>query len=105
MMKKGSKFIWCDEACVYETVPAERLTRKYFLKRALLRGVANAKGVSLLSISAGKSTIAVICYMLTLPILIFMGQAAFMKVLIKLFDHLGKVLAILGLKVITKRTF
>lgn len=105
MMKKGARFVWCNEACVYETIPAERLTRAYFLKRAMLRGVANAQGGSLFSISAGKSIIATICYMLTLPLLIFVDHGIFMKILIKLCDHLGKVLAIMGLKVFTKRTF
>lgn len=105
MMAIGNKFVWCDEAYVYETVPAERLTREFFVKRALLRGVTNAQGLPLFSMSAGKSIIAVICYGLTLPLFFFMGQGVFMMNLIRLCDHLGKVLAIVKLRVITKRAF
>src|SRR5690348_16916466 len=38
MIGQGYSFVWCEEAAVYETEPAERLKRAYFLKRALIRG-------------------------------------------------------------------
>ena len=105
MMKQGNKFIWCDEACVFETVPAERLSRAYFLKRALLRGVANAEGVSPLSINVGKSAFAAVYYIVSLPLRLVLGHDIFMRGLIKMCDHLSKVLATMGLRVITRRTF
>ena len=105
MMKQGNKFIWCDEACVFETVPAERLSRAYFLKRALLRGVANAEGVSPLSINVGKSAFATVYYIVSLPLRLVLGHDIFMRGLIKMCDHLSKVLATMGLRVITRRTF
>ena len=38
MTSQGRIFVWCDEAIVYETVPANRLTRSYMMKLGLLRG-------------------------------------------------------------------
>jgi succinoglycan biosynthesis protein ExoM len=102
---KGGVFIWCNEAHVYETVPAQRLKRIYFVKRALLRGVTNSQAISLLSISAVKSAIASICYTLALPAFLLAGQHIFMNYLIRDCDHLGKILAVFGLKLVTKRTF
>jgi len=104
-IENGRVFVWCNEAAVYEHLPVERLNRKYYLKRALLRGVANSEGVSLLSISALKSAIASICYTLSLPVFLFAGHHLFMNYLIRDCDHLGKILSILGLKLVTKRTF
>ncbi len=103
MMEKGAKFVWCDEACVYEVVPSSRLTRKYLLKRALLRGVANSRGLHFFSESVGRSMLAIVCYALALPFLMVAGHHHFMKFLIKSCDHLGKVLAVVGIKVLVKR--
>ena len=36
MMARGCAFIWCNEAVVYEVIPASRCNRTYLLKRALL---------------------------------------------------------------------
>lgn len=103
MMNKGLIFVWCDEAIVYEVVPIDRFVKKYHLKRALLRGVANSNKSPFLSIDTLKSTIAMIVYTMTLPFSFLMGQHIFMKYLIRDCDHLGKVSARLGYKIVTKR--
>jgi len=103
MMEKGAKFVWCDEACVYEVVPSSRLTRRYLLKRALLRGVANSHGIHFFSRSVGRSILAITCYTSALPLLMVIGHHHFMRFLIKSCDHLGKVLAVIGIKVLVKR--
>lgn len=103
MMEKGAEFVWCDEACVHEVVPSSRLTRRYLLKRALLRGVANSHGVHFFSKSAGRSMLAMACYTSALPLLIVAGHHHFMRFLIKTCDHLGKVIAVVGIKVLVKR--
>ena len=105
MLKKGRVFIWCDEAFVYENVPQERLRKTYFLKRALLRGVANSKHVSLISLSTLKSISAILIYTPALPLFLLIGHHLFMKYLIRECDHIGKLLATCGLKVIKERTF
>ena len=38
MIQTGHRFIWCDEAVAYEEVPASRWSRRFLLRRALLRG-------------------------------------------------------------------
>jgi glycosyltransferase involved in cell wall biosynthesis len=103
MIESGCVFVWCNEACVYETVPPERFTRVYFLKRALLRGVVSSRYVSFISFSMLKSLIAFILYTSALPFLFLIGNHIFMIYLIKDCDHIGKILALCGLKIIKER--
>lgn len=97
MTEKGRVFIWCDEAVVYEVVPPIRWTRTFMLKRALLRGtIASRRGPFRLR-SIGKSVLAVPAYAVALPFAFVLGQHRFMKLLVKLCDHLGKIMAFVGL--------
>src|SRR3990167_5957832 len=43
MITKGFTFVWCEDACVYETVPEERWKKTYFLRRALLQGAVDTR--------------------------------------------------------------
>lgn len=97
MIEKGHVFIWCNEAAVHESVPSNRWKRTVLLKRALLRGkmALNAPETGALSIL--KSIVAIAAYTTSLPVLALFGQHIFMQYLIKLCDHLGKVLAFLGI--------
>jgi glycosyltransferase involved in cell wall biosynthesis len=98
MTAKGRVFIWCDEAVVYEVVPPARWTRSFMLKRALLRGsIASRRGPLRLS-SIGKSMLAVPAYAVGLPFALVLGQHRFMGLLIRLCNHLGKLLALIGIK-------
>ncbi len=103
MMAKGYIFNWCNEASVFESVPPERCSRSYFIKRALLRGAINAKNPSVRSIA--KSLIASIAYTTGLPVLLFLGQHLFMKYLVKDLDHIGKILGVMGFNAVKERTF
>jgi succinoglycan biosynthesis protein ExoM len=103
LLQRGSVIAWCNEAHVHETVTPERLKRSYFLRRALLRGVANSERVSLVSFDWFKSLVALILYTVILPILLLWRHDMFMKYLVKDCDHIGKVLACLGLKVVKER--
>lgn len=96
MMEGGGVFIWCNEAAVYEIVPPERWKRGYLLKRALLRGqnekrLADFRGIA-------KALVAVPLYSIALPFLMLMGQHYFMKYLIRLCDHAGRLMGFVGLK-------
>jgi succinoglycan biosynthesis protein ExoM len=104
MIEKRKVFVWSNEACVYETIPPERLKGAYFLKRALLRGVVNSRDMSFVSISALKSVIAFVLYTSTLPVWLLLGYHVFMKYLIKDCDHIGKLLGLCGIEVINERT-
>lgn len=103
MLRKGRKFVWNNEAVAFESVPPERTTRKYFVKRALLRGVINSKEPSITSVS--KSIVASIIYTTALPFLFLLGQYLFMKYLIKDCDHIGKLLGVCGIKIVRERSF
>jgi glycosyltransferase involved in cell wall biosynthesis len=98
MYKKGCTFIWCDEAVVYEVVPPSRWTREFMLKRALLRGSLTLKNHGFTSRSVLKSVVAAAIYSAALPFAFLLGQGKFMDLLVRLCDHLGKILAFVGIK-------
>ena len=105
MIKKGRRFVWCNEAVVYEAVPVARQSRAYHLKRAMIRGLTTARQFPRLGPGTVKSVVAVLAYTVSLPFLLLAGQHLFMKYLISDCDHLGKLLAHCGLKPLTKRSF
>jgi succinoglycan biosynthesis protein ExoM len=102
-MDRGYRFIWCNEAVAYEVVPSPRCTRSYLLKRALLRGSNFPKHPSHRVRNVVKSLIAVPGYTLALPLLALFGQHVFLKYLIKLLDHASRLLAFVGLSLVTQR--
>ena len=75
----------------------------YLLKRALLRGSNFSKHPTHRVRNGAKSLIAVPCYTLALPIFALFGQHVFLQYLIKLLDHASRLLAFVGLKVVTER--
>jgi succinoglycan biosynthesis protein ExoM len=103
MTENGRVFVWCNEAIAYETVPPSRCRRGYMLKRALLRGKNILKHSSGVWRFIAVSVAAVPLYLLFLPITVVLGHHWFMKYSIKLCDHGGRLLAIVGLNPITER--
>jgi GT2 family glycosyltransferase len=101
--EKGCTFIWCDEAVVHEIVPVSRCCRTYLLKRALLRGSNSSKYPSSRLWGTVKSIIAVPLYTLGLPLLAVLGHHWFIKYLIKLCDHVARLLALMGWQVVRER--
>jgi glycosyltransferase involved in cell wall biosynthesis len=102
-VSQGKVFVWCAEAVTYETVPVER-TRVFFqLKRALLRGKAS------LATSFGnpfgilKSVAACGVYTMLLPVSLIIGRHLFLKYLVKNCDHLGKLLASVGIDLVKEK--
>ena len=103
MVAAGWSFIWCDEARVYETVPVERQTLSYHLRRALIRGVTQADMEAFLSFGTIKSVIAVVLYSAALPFLFAMRYDLYVRYLVKCCDHLAKLFAHLGLRLAGER--
>lgn len=103
MMKKGCVFVWCNEAEVFEDVPPDRCTRRYYLKRALLRGKNTFEREGIRVGSLGKSVLAMTVYGCAFPFLLIMGQHRVMKCAIRFSDHAGKVLAFLGMNPVKER--
>lgn len=103
MIQQGHKFIWCDEAVAYETVPRSRWSRRFLLSRALLRGQIALKHPKGRFRSILKSLLAVPLYTLALPFLFIAGHHYFMKYLVRLTDHLGRLLAVVRLNPMSER--
>jgi succinoglycan biosynthesis protein ExoM len=98
LIARGHVFIWCGEAVAWEVVPPVRWKRTFMLRRALLQGT-----VALGPLAPGdivKSLLAVPAYAAVLPVVLVLGQHRFMAILIKLCDHLGRLLALLGIRAI-----
>lgn len=97
-MAEGRVFIWCADAEAFEVVPPARWERSYLVKKALLRGASAALQPSCTVKSIAKSVVAVPLYALTLPFSVLIGQHCFMTLLVRMCDHLGKLLALVGLE-------
>jgi len=67
------------------------------LRRALLRGKTpyNHSASAYL-----RSVVAIPAYTIALPFLLLSGQHLFMRCLVSYFDHVGRILALLGADVI-----
>jgi succinoglycan biosynthesis protein ExoM len=105
LLQRGGAVYWCDEAPVYESVPPDRLTRSYFLKRGLLRGGLSGKDESVLSLGTLKSLVAVCLYTAALPVLAILGQHHLMSYLTRECDHIGKLLGFCGIQLMRERSF
>jgi succinoglycan biosynthesis protein ExoM len=103
LMEKGHRFIWCDEAVVYEVVPKSRWGRGFLVRRAMLRGRNSARHPKNRLRNLSKSVVAVPVYSLALPVLFIIGHHYFMKSLVKLADHIGRLLACVGFNVVRER--
>jgi glycosyltransferase involved in cell wall biosynthesis len=93
---KGYRFVWCHEAMAYEVVLPLRWNRRFMLKRALLRGAVSLRHPTSNAANSMKSVIAIPVYAMCLPVSLVFGQGRFMRCLVSMFDHLGKVLALVG---------
>jgi len=98
MMDKGHRFVWCAEAVAYETVPPFRWKRTFMLKKALFRGAIAPSHVTFGARQIAKSLIAVPAYTVALPLALILGQHRFMDLTVKLFHHLGMLLALVGIR-------
>lgn len=109
--RAGKTVVWCQEAPVYEMVPAPRLRRSYYLRRALLQGrvslrYATERATPLsLALVVGKALVAAGAYSLALPFLFLCGDHIGMKYLIKDCHHVSRLLAAFGFQHATERNF
>jgi glycosyltransferase involved in cell wall biosynthesis len=103
MMAAGHGFIWCNEAVLFEVVPPQRWKRSVLIKRALQRGRNSLLHPEGRWLNVGKALVAVPLYSLALPFLYFAGHHLFMRCLVKLCDHLGRLLGLLGINLVRER--
>ena len=95
--EEGRVFIWSAEAIVFETIPPARWKRGYIMRKALLQGATAALQPDCGAVSVVKSIIAIPLYIAILPIAFLLGQQYFMTLLVKICDHSGKVLMLMGI--------
>src|SRR5205807_1536197 len=100
MINAGHKFIWCNEAIAFEVVPAIRWKRTFMLRRALLRGGMEPKTPGFGARSIAQSAVAVFVYMGALTVVWMFGHHRLMSVLVRLCDHVGKLLAVTGIEAV-----
>lgn len=98
MIEKGHVFVWCNEAVAYEVVPPIRWKRTFMLRRALLRGAVSLLEPTFGAQDIARSLIAIPAYTVALPFAFVLGHHRFMTSLVKLFDHLGRILALMGIR-------
>lgn len=96
LIGQGFRFHWCAEAAVEESVPAARCRRSFLMRRALLRGTIP----QFTYIDFVKSLAAVPLYTVGLPFSQLAGHHWFMLCLVKDCDHIGRLFAMLGVKLI-----
>ena len=103
MTAAGHQFVWCNEAVVTEVVPPSRWKRQVLLRRALLRGRNSYRHASGRARNLAKAVVAIPAYALALPFLQISGHHLFMRYLVKLCDHLGRLTAALGIELVKQR--
>ncbi|UWZ86929.1 ChbG/HpnK family deacetylase [Occallatibacter riparius] len=97
-IEEGRRFVWVSDAVVWEELPPARWKRSYFLRKAMLYGSYAAKQPDCGAKSVLKSLVAMPLYTLALPFALLAGQHRFMTLLVKLCDHLGKLLSLMGIR-------
>jgi len=99
-ISQGCLFVWNDDAPVYEIVQSNRWSAKSMLKRSLLRGRMSSFADRHNPLKAMISYVAIHLYTIVLPFLFLFspvyGFEVFMNYLVKDFDHLGRLLALVN---------
>jgi len=102
LIEKGHVFIWCHEAMAYEVVPPARWNRSFMIRRALLQGAVSLLHPTFGARDIAISMIAVPAWALALPFAFVLGHGRFMSPLVRLFHHLGRLLALLGINPVSE---
>jgi len=102
MRRAGASFLWCDEAVVFETVPAQRYRLRWLTQRAFNGGVghtrlmfrrANASDRLLRTARAGLAWVGMTA---CLPLAFFAGRRAAAQLWLRSCTQLGHLWAALG---------
>jgi glycosyltransferase involved in cell wall biosynthesis len=108
-MQLGYRFIAVEEAPVYEVVPPERQTKKYYIRRAILQASNERKyrapllrGLSKILVPV-KAIAALIVYSIMLPFSALIGSHVVMKYIEKVAYHASWLLTMLGVDLAKKR--
>lgn len=95
----GRKLVWCDEAVVHESVPAQRMERAWILHRAFMGGRTYVRLEARLGHRMPYTTFALrglaasVVSLVAIAVHFVRGDARHVRHLCKLFGHLGKIAA------------
>lgn len=110
-MDIGYRFIAVEEAPVYEVIPLERQTKRYYLKRAMVQAsnersfrAPHLHGSSKITAPL-KAMTALIVYTILLPFGSLVGSHLLMKYAEKVTYHLSWLLAMAGVDLAKNRNF
>lgn len=96
---QGRKLVWCDEAIVHESVPAQRMERAWILHRAFMGGRTYVRLEARLgrrlpyTTFALRGLVASVLSLAAVAALYLRGDARHVRHLCRLYGHLGKVAA------------
>ena len=96
VMENGRRFVWCDEAPVYELVPPSRCRLGYVVRRALIQAGNFPKVSPSRPRQVAKSALAVPLYALALPFQPLFGTHRFVWYLEKMSYHAAYIVASFG---------
>jgi hypothetical protein len=106
-IKQGFVFIWCNVAIVFESIPPERWSIIVQIKRAVIRGRVAYAAKTIRAKSLIVSAFALVAYCTSLPLLLvsspIIGYEIFVKTIISLSDHLGKILTWLRIDLVKEK--
>jgi succinoglycan biosynthesis protein ExoM len=97
--QRGSKLVWCDEAVAHESVPAQRMVRKWVLQRAFMGGRTYVRLEGRLGhrspylYFALRGLASAMVSMVMLAVLYLRGDDRHARHLCRLYGHLGKIAA------------
>lgn len=98
-IEKGCTFIWCDDAIVYETVPKERWSAQFYLRRyfriGVLIGDDNRRLLRIWEVFRNMAFLAVLAAIL--PLSSIAGEHHSLKILTKISYHAGCILSFFSL--------
>jgi succinoglycan biosynthesis protein ExoM len=104
-IKGGFKFVWCDEAIVFETVLEERWPASFYLNRQFrigtLAGNKHRKNKILYILL--KNIMLLLGYCALLPLSLFLGKSILIKVLTKIYYNAGYVLSFFAITRVQQR--
>jgi glycosyltransferase involved in cell wall biosynthesis len=96
-IEKGHVFVWCHEAMAYEVVPPARWDLAFMVRRATLQGAVSVLHPTFGARDIVVSMIAIPAWACALPFALLFGHGRFMSPLVRLFNHIGRLLAFLGI--------
>ncbi len=110
-MGLGYRFVAVKEAPVYETVPAERQNRQYYITRAIVQAsnerrfrAPHLKGLSTI-LAPAKAMTALAVYTLLMPLGLLRGKHVLVNYQEKCAYHLSWLLAMVGVDLAKQRNF